>query len=190
MAHQTRRSQGGISTPLTLKAPVAKPAGLEDGRYSANTKLGSNRLFRHRSGANRAAPPGAERPVKARLVAPSSDQTATVGRLATRQIFDPVALHLGGEERPGPATSTASGGCRRSAGSLAQPQRAVCRPYVWPNFRTAGGLSDAESPACPARADCYDSFVAALERALLRAFWWRCSVRLGAPLPRWASVPR
>lgn len=69
-----------------------------------------------------------------------------------------MALHLGGEERPGPATSTASGGCRRSAGSLAQPRRAVCRPYVWPNFRAAGGLSDAENPTCPARADCYDSF--------------------------------
>jgi integrase len=39
-----------------LKAPGAKPAGLDDERYSANTKLGNYRPFRHRSGANRRAP--------------------------------------------------------------------------------------------------------------------------------------
>jgi integrase len=43
-----------------LKAPVAKPAGFDDGRYSSNTKLGNYRPFRHRSGTNRAAPPGAK----------------------------------------------------------------------------------------------------------------------------------
>jgi integrase len=50
-----------------LKAPVAKPAGF--GRYSSDTKLGNYRPFRHRSGANRAAPPGTKHTGKARLVA-------------------------------------------------------------------------------------------------------------------------
>ncbi|MPZ38330.1 MAG: tyrosine-type recombinase/integrase [Rhizobiales bacterium] len=52
-----------------LKAPVAKPAGFDDGRYRSNTKLGNYRPFRHRSGANRAAPPGTKHNGKARLVA-------------------------------------------------------------------------------------------------------------------------
>jgi integrase len=52
-----------------LKKPVAKPAGFDDGRYSSNTKLGNYRPFRHRSGANRAAPPGTKRSGKANLVA-------------------------------------------------------------------------------------------------------------------------
>ena len=52
-----------------LKAPVAKPAGFDNGRYSSNTKLGNYRPFRHRSGADRAAPPGTKHTGKARLVA-------------------------------------------------------------------------------------------------------------------------
>lgn len=52
-----------------LKAPDAKPAGFDDGQYSSTTKLGNYRPFRHRSGANRASPPGTKRTGKARLVA-------------------------------------------------------------------------------------------------------------------------
>jgi hypothetical protein len=51
------------------KERVAKPAGFDDGRYSSSVKLGIYRLFRHRSGANRAAPPGTKRTGKTRLVA-------------------------------------------------------------------------------------------------------------------------
>ncbi len=42
--------------------------------------------------------------------------------------------------------------------------------YVWPNSRAAGRPFDAENPTCPARADCYDSLIAALERALFTGF--------------------
>ncbi|MGQ0582211.1 MAG: tyrosine-type recombinase/integrase [Reyranella sp.] len=52
-----------------LKVPVAKPSGFDDGQYSSTTKLGNYRPFRHRSGENRAAPPGTKRTGKARLVA-------------------------------------------------------------------------------------------------------------------------
>jgi hypothetical protein len=38
-----------------------KPLGFEDGNYSSGTKLGNYRPFRHRSGTNRAIPPGAKR---------------------------------------------------------------------------------------------------------------------------------
>jgi len=51
------------------KASVAKPAGFDDGQYSSKTKLGNYRPFRHRSGANRASPPGTKRTGKARLLA-------------------------------------------------------------------------------------------------------------------------
>ena len=51
------------------KAPVARPAGFDDGQYSSTTKLGNYRPFRHRSGANRATPPGIKRTGKVRLVA-------------------------------------------------------------------------------------------------------------------------
>jgi hypothetical protein len=43
-----------------LKAPAAKPPGLDEGRYGANTKLGNYRPFRHRSGENRRASPGSK----------------------------------------------------------------------------------------------------------------------------------
>ena len=52
-----------------LKAPIAEPKGFDDGRYSSKTKLGNYCPFRHRSGTNRAAPPGTRRTGKARLVA-------------------------------------------------------------------------------------------------------------------------
>ena len=58
-----------VVQPAKLKAPVAKPAGFDDGQYSSKTKLGNYRPFRHRSGANRATPPGTKRTGKARLVA-------------------------------------------------------------------------------------------------------------------------
>jgi hypothetical protein len=38
-----------------------KPLGLVDGKYSSRTKLGNYRPFRHRSGLNRAVPPGTKR---------------------------------------------------------------------------------------------------------------------------------
>jgi hypothetical protein len=41
----------------SLDAPVAMPAGFDDGRYASTTKLGTYRPFRHCSGANRAVPP-------------------------------------------------------------------------------------------------------------------------------------
>src|SRR5437899_2160664 len=52
-----------------LKVPAAKPAGFDDGRYSSNTKLGNYRVFRHRSGTNREAPPATKRTGKVRFVA-------------------------------------------------------------------------------------------------------------------------
>jgi Phage integrase family len=42
----------------TEQPPSSPPAGLDDRRYGSNTKLGNYRPFRHRSGANRAVPPG------------------------------------------------------------------------------------------------------------------------------------
>jgi len=58
-----------VQPAKVLNEPVAKPAGFDDGHYSSNTKLGNYRPFRHRSGANRATPPGTKRTGKARLVA-------------------------------------------------------------------------------------------------------------------------
>jgi hypothetical protein len=58
-----------VQSAKPLKAPVARPAGFDDGQYSSTTKLGNYRPFRHRSGANRATPPGIKRTGKVRLVA-------------------------------------------------------------------------------------------------------------------------
>jgi Phage integrase family len=55
--------------PAKLKAPVATPEGFDDGRRSSDTKLGNYRPFRHRSGANRAVPPGTKRTGKANTIA-------------------------------------------------------------------------------------------------------------------------
>lgn len=46
-------------SPLLL-APEEKPPGFEDGKYSSRTRLGNYRPFRHRSGKNRAIPPGSK----------------------------------------------------------------------------------------------------------------------------------
>ncbi|MER9210479.1 site-specific integrase [Mesorhizobium sp. M0663] len=43
------------------QAADQKPLGLVDGKYSSRTKLGNYRPFRHRSGQNRAVPPGTRR---------------------------------------------------------------------------------------------------------------------------------
>ena len=48
------------TTPATSGAD-GKPLGVEDGRYISRTRLGNYRPFRHRSGENRAAPPGSKR---------------------------------------------------------------------------------------------------------------------------------
>jgi len=40
---------------------TGKPLGYEDGQYDSRTKLGNYRPFRHRSGENRAVPPGTKR---------------------------------------------------------------------------------------------------------------------------------
>jgi integrase len=40
---------------------TGKPLGFEDGNYSSRTRLGNYRPFRHRSGENRAVPPGSKR---------------------------------------------------------------------------------------------------------------------------------
>ena len=45
----------GIEPVLTA---TGKPLGYEDGQYDSRTKLGNYRPFRHRSGDNRAVPPG------------------------------------------------------------------------------------------------------------------------------------
>jgi integrase len=67
---QPADSMAATAQPTNLlKAPAARPAGFDDGRYSSNTKLGNYRPFRHRSGANRAAPPGTKRTGKAPLIA-------------------------------------------------------------------------------------------------------------------------
>jgi integrase len=58
-----------IAPPSIAPATIEQPAiasmeaqlGLEDGNCSARTKLGNYRPFRHRSGANRAIPPGTKR---------------------------------------------------------------------------------------------------------------------------------
>jgi integrase len=56
-----------VHPAMLLKAPVAKPAGFDDGQYSSTTKLGNYRPYRHRSGANRSVPPGTKRRENARL---------------------------------------------------------------------------------------------------------------------------
>ncbi|MBA1145110.1 tyrosine-type recombinase/integrase [Mesorhizobium neociceri] len=43
------------------QAADQRPLGLVDGKYSSRTKLGNYRPFRHRSGQNRAVPPGTRR---------------------------------------------------------------------------------------------------------------------------------
>jgi len=50
-----------------IEPPATKPAGIEDELH--NSKLGNYRPFRHRSGSNRAAPPGTKRAGKTLLVA-------------------------------------------------------------------------------------------------------------------------
>ena len=40
---------------------TGKPLGYDDGQYTSRTKLGNYRPFRHRSGENRAVPPGTKR---------------------------------------------------------------------------------------------------------------------------------
>lgn len=51
-----------IAPPTAAAAtPAGKPLGLEDGQYTSRTKLGNYRPFRHRSGENRAMPPGTKR---------------------------------------------------------------------------------------------------------------------------------
>ncbi|MDH1270580.1 site-specific integrase [Rhizobium pusense] len=46
------------SPSAETSAPDTPPAGFEDGKYSSRTKTGNYRPFRHRSGSNRAVPPG------------------------------------------------------------------------------------------------------------------------------------
>ena len=41
--------------------PDGKPLGFEDGKYASRTRLGNYRPFRHRTGENRAVPPGTKR---------------------------------------------------------------------------------------------------------------------------------
>lgn len=48
------------SAPAALR-PDGKPLGFEDGSYTSRTRLGNYRPFRHRSGENRAVPPGTKR---------------------------------------------------------------------------------------------------------------------------------
>jgi integrase len=71
----TDSTQGSASAPTTappsiapervekpaVATPGGKPLGFQDGNYSSRTTLGNYRPFRHRSGTNRAIPPGAKR---------------------------------------------------------------------------------------------------------------------------------
>ncbi|MER8954559.1 site-specific integrase [Mesorhizobium sp. M0833] len=47
--------------PAAQPATAAQAAGFEDGKYTSRTKAGNYRPFRHRSGNNRAVPPGTQR---------------------------------------------------------------------------------------------------------------------------------
>ena len=59
-----------IAPPTNLlKAPVAKPAGVDEGCCSPKTKLGSYRPLQKRAGANRATPPAPKRSRKFRSIA-------------------------------------------------------------------------------------------------------------------------
>ena len=46
------------AAPPARLAPDGKPLGFEDGSYTSRTRLGNYRPYRHRSGENRATPPG------------------------------------------------------------------------------------------------------------------------------------
>jgi len=48
-------------TVVGSRAEADKPLGFDDGNYRSRTKLGNYRPFRHRTGQNRAIPPGTER---------------------------------------------------------------------------------------------------------------------------------
>jgi hypothetical protein len=54
-----------VAPDVELIEPVltaaGKPLGYEDVQYASRTKLGNYRPFRHRSGENRAVPPGTKR---------------------------------------------------------------------------------------------------------------------------------
>lgn len=49
----------GVAQPVLGLS--GKPLGFEDGQYTSRTRLGNYRPFRHRSGENRAIPPGSKR---------------------------------------------------------------------------------------------------------------------------------
>lgn len=55
------------AAPPARLAPDGKPLGFEDGSYTSRTRLGNYRPYRHRSGENRATPPGTK-PVPAKKV--------------------------------------------------------------------------------------------------------------------------
>jgi hypothetical protein len=48
-------------SPLAQRALDEKPLGFEDGSYTSRTRIGNYRPYRHRSGENRATPPGTQR---------------------------------------------------------------------------------------------------------------------------------
>lgn len=56
VAPEARDGTGAVARPTR----VAPPLGFEDGKYASRTKAGNYRPFRHRSGSNRAVPPGGQ----------------------------------------------------------------------------------------------------------------------------------
>ena len=68
-----RRLGGSLETLMRPDEPIEdsagrefKLAGFDDRQYNSTMKLGNYRPFRHRSGINRAVPPGTKRTGKAR----------------------------------------------------------------------------------------------------------------------------
>ena len=60
----SKSARAPIIAPETVAQPqveAGKPLGFDDDNYTAVTKLGNYRPFRHRRGQNRAVPPGAKR---------------------------------------------------------------------------------------------------------------------------------
>ncbi len=57
----TEEAVAPIITAPDFQEPASPPPGFEDGKYTSRTKLGNYRPFRHRTGDNRAVPPGTRR---------------------------------------------------------------------------------------------------------------------------------
>lgn len=83
-----------VAPAVDIAPPVlgssGKPLGFEDGQYASRTRLGNYRPFRHRSGENRAIPPGSKRTATAEVSDARKDKVPTpladTGEPLTRQV--------------------------------------------------------------------------------------------------------